>query len=107
MKKTFEFSLMLIIFYGVFTAFSYAALVFNPEPNTVWIAITSLLASAGLMLLYAQLVRISTQKILENKITNLEGDVRTKDQELKNAFKIKRAVEDEAEKTIPLENTQD
>lgn len=103
MKKAFEFSLMLIIFYGVFAAFSDAAVMFAETPNVVWVVISSLVASALLMVLYAQLVRISAKRKLERKIVNLEEDLHNKDTELKNAFKIKKAVEEEAEKTIHSE----
>jgi hypothetical protein len=67
--------------------------------------------AAGLLLLYSQIVMGSTRRKVTEKMTkaisDLEDQVRQKDQqvqkkdtELHDAFKIKKAVENEAEKTL-------
>jgi len=103
MKKAFEFLLMLIIFYG---AFDKAALVVAPNANTVWIVIIALVVAAGFLVLYSHIISSNEKHKLNDKIHELEGNLKTKDQEVKDAFKTKKAVEQEAEKTIPKENTE-
>ena len=111
MKKTFEFLLVLIIFYGVYSAFDDALIYIFPHLESFWIVIISLLAAAGLLLLYAHIVTTATKhKItekmtktvsdLEDKIHEKEQQVQEKDKQLHDAFKIKKAVQDEAEETL-------
>jgi hypothetical protein len=100
MKKIFEFLIMLIIFYGVYSAFQKVALLFTSLPSDLWVVIASLIASALILSLYAILVRSSIIEKYSAKIKKLEKEVKEKDQEVHDAFKIKHDVEDEAEKTI-------
>lgn len=100
MKKTFEFLIILIIFYGIYSAFKKAALLLSQPIDQLWIVISSLVASALVLTLYSQVVRSSVIKKYKSKIKELEKELEVKDQEVDDAFKIKRDVEVEAEKTI-------
>jgi hypothetical protein len=101
MKKAFEFLLILIIFYGVYSAFNDALPYMFPDLASYWIiVVSSLLFSVGLLFLYSWIISSSAKKMMNEKIHTLEGNLKEKDEEIKNAFKIKKAVEEEAEKTI-------
>ena len=111
MKKAFEFFLVLIIFYGVYSVFDDALPYVFPELQLFWIVIISLLVAAALLLLYAQIIASSTKlkvtekmkKVvddLENKVHAKDEEIEQKDSELHNAFKIKKSVQDEAEETL-------
>jgi len=111
MKKAFEFFLMLIIFYGVYSAFNAIFPMLAPEVQNFWVIIIALLVAAGLLLLYSRVITSEAQRKMQAKITNTIKDLETKvnekvheieqkDVELNNAFKIKKAVEVEAENTI-------
>ncbi|MFT7327901.1 MAG: low affinity Fe/Cu permease [Crocinitomicaceae bacterium] len=111
MKKAFELVLVFIIFYGVYSAFNKITSGFMPELSKFWVVIISLLVAAGLLLLYSGIL-VSRTKLkltekmtktvveLEHKIHEKEVEIEHKDSELKNAFKIKHSVEEEAEKTL-------
>ncbi|MFT6829482.1 MAG: cell division protein FtsL [Candidatus Paceibacteria bacterium] len=110
MKKTFEFLLVLIIFYGVYSAFDQIIPMFAPELNQFWLVIVSLLVAAALLLLYSQVIASSikkkvkekmTEKIsdLETQVKEKEEEVEQKDSELQDAFKKKKIVEEAAEAT--------
>lgn len=110
MKKAFEFFLVLIIFYGVYSAFDDALPYAFPNLESFWIII-SLLVAAALLLLYSQIIISSTKRRitekmakavsdLEHKVQETKAEVEKKDHELHDAFKIKKAVEQEAEKTL-------
>ena len=111
MKKAFEFFLVLIIFYGVYSAFDQIAPTFFPELKAFWIVIIALLVAAGLLLLYSVVVASSAkQKVkkslietihnLEDRVQEQQQEVEKKDSELKDAFRVKRAVEEEFEETL-------
>lgn len=111
MKKAFEGFMVLIIFYGVYSAFDNALPYLFPELKPFWIIIISLLVAAALLLLYSQVIVSSTKRKvkekmtkvvsdLENKVQEKEEEVKQKDSELHNAFKIKKAVEEEVEDTL-------
>lgn len=111
MKKAFEFLLVLIIFYGVYAAFDQIAPQFFPELASFWVVVVSLVVAAALLLLYSQIIAGSVKKKvkgrlsqamhdLEQKVQEKEKEVEKKDSELQDAFKIKKAVEDSAEKTL-------
>jgi predicted Holliday junction resolvase-like endonuclease len=111
MKKAFEFFLVLIIFYGVYSAFDDALLYVFPELKTFWIVVISLLVAAALLLLYSQIIIGSTKRKIKEKMTKVvsdleskvhekEEEVKQKDSELKDAFKIRKAVEEEVEDTL-------
>ena len=111
MKKAFEFFLVLIIFYGVYSAFDDALPYAFPNLESFWIVIISLLVAAALLLLYSQIIINSTKRRitekmakavsdLEHKVQETKAEVEKKDHELHDAFKIKKAVEQEAEKTL-------
>lgn len=103
MKKTFEFLIILIIFYGVYSAFENVAEYWLPDTSAVWVIIASLVASALILTLYSQVVRSSIIAMYKKKVEELEHEIEVKDQEVEDAFKIKHDVEVEAEKTIPEE----
>jgi len=111
MKKTFEFFIVLIIFYGVYSAFDDALLYIFPNLALFTIILISLLVAAGLLLLYSQVIIGSTQHKVTEKMTQVvsdleqqvrekEEEVRKKDIELHDAFKIKKAVENEVKETL-------
>lgn len=100
MKKTFEFCIILIIFYGVYSAFQTVAPMLFENPSRLWVVITSLIASTFVLALYSQVVRAGLVGKYQQKIKELEKEVELKDQQVENAFKIKRDVEVEAEETI-------
>lgn len=100
MKKAFEFLLILIIFYGVYSAFNDALPYMFPDLASYWIIVVSLLFSVGLLFLYSWIISSNAKNMMNEKIHALEGNLKEKDEEIKNAFKIKKAVEEEAEKTI-------
>jgi len=103
MKKTFEFFLVLIIFYGVYSVFDRAAPVVFDEPKTFWVVIVSLVIAVLLLMLYGQIIASSAKKNLKEKVVELEGNLQNKDKELQDAFKLKKAVEAEAQKIIEKE----
>lgn len=111
MKKAFELLLILIIFYGVYSAFEKIFPVFVPEMKMFWVVIIALVVAAALLFLYSGIIASDTTKKVKTKMTKTvsdledrvhekEQEVEKKDTELKNAFKIKKAVETEAEKTL-------
>jgi len=100
MKKIFESFLIIIIFYGVYSVFDDALPYVFPALESFWVIIASLLMSVALLVLYSSMVSSDAKKTMNEKIQVLEGDLKEKDQEIKDAFKIKKAVEEEAEKTL-------
>ncbi len=111
MKKVFEGILVLIIFYGVYSAFEKIAPVFIPELKIFWVIIIALIVAAALLLLYSSIIASGTKRKVTAKMTSAieelktrvqekEKEVAQKDSELKDAFKVKKAVEDEAEKAL-------
>ncbi len=111
MKRAFELLLVLILFYGVYSAFDVGLPYVFPYISDFWIVIVSLLAAFALLVLYSMIIYGNTKKSLAQKmkqtVSDLEEKVHIKEQELKekdtelhNAFKIKKAIEDEAEETL-------
>ncbi|MCI5051138.1 MAG: hypothetical protein MRY57_02425 [Candidatus Pacebacteria bacterium] len=110
-KRIFELFLTLIIFYGVYSVFDEALPYLFPNIESFWVVIIGLVVSLGLLLLYSFMVSQSTTKKvqekmnktvsdLEHNLVEKESEVQSTKNELDNAFKIKKAVEDEAEKTV-------
>lgn len=99
-KKLFEFFLVFIIFYGVYSVFDRASYVFSQRPNGFTVVVVSLLFSAGLLFLYSYIISSGAKNKFKATIDNLEEDIHKKDKELKSAFKVKKIVEDEAEESI-------
>ena len=100
MKKVFEFLIILIIFYGVYSAFDIAAVMIVASSSGLWIIIASLLASGLIVLLYSQVIRNSTSVKYKHQIQNLKRELEEAKHNLDHAFAIKKSVEEEAEKTI-------
>tara|TARA_B100001123_G_C14843875_1_gene841243 strand:- start:365 stop:685 length:321 start_codon:yes stop_codon:yes gene_type:complete len=99
-QKVFEFVLMLIIFYGVYSLFDGAANYMYENPNTVWVVIISLVIAAGMLLLYSYMIKNTADKKSRAKIKDLEKRVEEKEAALDSAFRIKRETEEAAEQTI-------
>lgn len=110
MKKVFEFILMVIIFYGVYTAFSHAAPVVIENPKDIWVGVVALLASAALLLLYSSLVGSEVkQKMkkdlhkLQTQIVEKEALITEKEEQVKKAQSFKEDLIKEAEASVFIE----
>ena len=99
-QKVFEFVLMLIIFYGVYSLFDSVAQYLFAAPETVWVVLISLVVAAGMLVLYSYIIKDSAKKQSAVKIKELEEKLHQKDSELQSAFKIKKDTEVAAEQTI-------
>ncbi len=104
MKKIFEAFLILVIFYGVYSAFSQVAPMLFENPNIFWVIVASLITAALLLFLYAGVISSATKQKLKQTIQHLEQDVQEKDLKLKNAFRFKKEIEEAAEETITINN---
>jgi hypothetical protein len=98
---------MLIIFYGVFSAFADAVPYIFPQLELFWIIIISLLVAAALLFLYSHIILNNITVKMTKTVFDLEQIIRGKEEELKkkeaelhNAFKVKKAVEYQAEETL-------
>ena len=100
MKKSFEFILILIIFYGVYSAFNQIAPMFIEHPNSFWVVIASLLVATGLLLLYAGIIAASAKQKFTEKVSELEQEIHKKDEEIKSAKTFKENLVREAEEAI-------
>lgn len=105
MKKAFEFILVLIIFYGVYAAFDKALPYVFPELAAFWIVIIALIVAALFLVLYSYIISSEARAQLNDKIHELEGTIKAKDDEVKNAFKIKQSVNAQAEESIEKDET--
>ncbi len=80
MKKSFEFFLVLIIFYGVYAAFTkIAAMLFLDDPKEFLVIIISLIAAALLFVLYSSVVSGEAKKKMKNNIDKLESEIKNRD----------------------------
>lgn len=107
MQKVLESVLVIIVFYGVFSAFTRMDEYFQLDYPVIAIALAALLFSAGLLLMYAGVIRREMKQKLQGDIKDLKKQVKHKDHALKDAFKVKKSVEDEAEATIEDANNSD
>jgi len=103
MKKTFEFILVLIIFYGVFAAFEKAAIIVSDEPKTIWIALFSLIAAALLLVVYNVIISSELKSNLNTDINSLKENIKEKEIEVKQAQSFKETLIHEAEESKPRE----
>ena len=104
MKKTFEFLIILIIFYGVYSAFQKAAQLLDPPLSVFWVVVLSLVASALILTLHSVMVKSTVSKKYRGEIKDLKKEVEQKGREVEDAFAIKKEVEEEAEKSIAEKN---
>ncbi|MCA9352555.1 hypothetical protein KC901_00020 [Patescibacteria group bacterium] len=104
MKKVFEFILVLIIFYGVYSVFHQVAPLLFDAPKLWAVVVVSLIVSALLLFLYGYVATLSTKKKLRRRIRDLEGNLEEKEKELKEAVKFKQAIETEAEESVLKED---
>lgn len=99
MKKTFEFFLVLIIFYGVYSAFNLAAPVLFQNPNEFWLIIISLVVAALILVLYSFIIRSEIKMEMKKNIDDLTSEIKQKDQEVKKAQTFKTDLIAEAEQS--------
>jgi predicted membrane protein len=104
MKKAFELFLVLIIFYGVYTAFDQAAPIFFENTQAIWVAAISLLAAILLLVLYSWIIASTAKRKLKETLSDLEKEITAKDVEIKSATSFKETLIKEAEETITREN---
>lgn len=103
MKKAFELILVLIIFYGVYSAFDQVAPMILPELSSFWVVVISLIVAALLLVLYAQIIGSSVKRKLKETVSHLKKEIDAKDEEIKTASSFKNMVIKEAEETINTE----
>ena len=104
MKKIFEFNLVLIIFYGVYSAFEKAAPVLFDNPETIWVIFSALVVAALILAFYSFIisseVRAKAKKdinILKTEIKEKETIIAKKEDEVVAAQTFKETFIDEAE----------
>lgn len=92
MRKAFELLLVLIIFYGVYSAFDQLApMVFN-TPKPFHVVGVSLITATLLLVLYAAVISRSTRVKIQKKLDDLTNEVKDRDSLLqKKDQEIKRA----------------
>ena len=112
MKKAFEFTLTLIIFYGMYELIQNFITYFSRDFETIWVIITSLVISTLLLLLYKAIVRNEVKKQMKGSIDILKSDIKEKENiinekisEVKKAQTFKDNLITEAE--ISISKTKD
>lgn len=103
MKRTFEFFITLIIFYGVYAAFDSIAPMLWDSPSQFWIIVTALIVASLILALYALVVRKSVSQAYQQRTDELHSELDATRKELAEAFKIKHDVEVAAEASIEKE----
>ena len=101
MKKVFEFILVLIIFYGVYSIFDGAASYLFENPKNILIVLVSLVFSTLILFIYKLVVSSEVKSLMKKDIDNLKTEVRQKDEDIKKAQTFKedlREVADQSEK---------
>lgn len=97
MRKTFEFFLVLIIFYGVYAAFDRAAPVVFDNPKTIWIILASLVVAALVLVLYNFIIGSELKSKMKKNISDLKSEIKQKDEAVKKAQTFKEDLINEAE----------
>ena len=103
MKKTFEFFLVLIIFYGVYSAFDSAAPVLFENPNGFWVIIVSLVVAALILVLYSFIISSEVQLKMKKNIDELKSEIKQKEQEVKKAKSFKEDLIAKAEQSKKID----
>ena len=101
MQKILETILVAIVFYGIFSALDSVNKYFELIYPTIFIVLGALLCSSGLILWYSWSIRRETRVSMNQDVQSLRHKVQQKDKELTEVYKIKKAVEQEAEMSIP------
>jgi len=106
MKKSFEFILVLIIFYGVYSAFEKAIPVLFNNPKDIWIIVSALIVSALILVLYSFLIGSEIKLKMKKDIDELKSEIKNKnariiekDEEVKKAQSFKEDLIIEAEQS--------
>lgn len=110
MKKIFEFLLILIIFYGVYTVLEKLIPLLRKDIQEVWIIFGSFFFSIFMILMYRLIVKREVSSKFKSSIKNLQNDLIQKDEllsqkddEIKKAQTFKENLVKEAESTNPVE----
>jgi len=94
----------------VYSAFQKALPYVFPDMKGFWVIIIALVVAAALLLIYSAVIagdaKRTLKQQLDDKISHLEQDVSKKDQELKDAFKIKKSVVEEGEEAIEYKKAE-
>ena len=103
MKKTFEFVLIIIIFYGIYSLFDGAASYLFKNPKNIWVIITALVVSAFLLFMYKLLISSEVKGTMKKHIDTLKTEIEKKEDEIKKAKSFKEDLIKEAEESISKE----
>ena len=110
MKKIFEFNLILIIFYGVYSAFEKAAPVLFDNPETIWVIFSALIVAALIVAFYSFIISSEIRAKAKKDITHLKTEIKEKEtliaekeDEVKAAQTFKEDLIKEAEQSDILE----
>ncbi len=110
MRKAFEFILVLIIFYGVYSAFDRAAPVVFENPKGIWVILVSLVLAALILVLYSFVIGGEVKRkmkknidVLKSEIKEKESVILEKEQEVKKAQSFKEDMIKEAEESQSVE----
>ncbi len=103
MKKTFEFILIIIIFYGIYSLFGGAASYLFKNPKSIWVIITALIISILLLVLYKYSISSEVKQKMKKDIDTLKIAIKDKEIEVKKAQTFKEDLITEAESTETVE----
>lgn len=103
MKKTFEFFLVLIIFYGMYSIFDGAARYLFENPKGILVILISLIFSALILFIYRLVVSSDVKNKMTKDIDNLKIEIKQKDEEVKKAQTFKEDLIAEAENSERME----
>lgn len=103
MKKTFEFILILFIFYGVYELFRRAASYLFDNLDQAWVVIAALVFSTLLLFIYKFTLTSHVKNKMKSEIHDLHNALKEKDLAIKKAETFKEDLIKEAEESEKLE----
>ena len=103
MKRTFEFILVLIIFYGIYELFYRGSAYFFDTLDQAWVVIASLVFSFLLLFIYKLTLTADVKNKMKGEIHDLHNALKEKDHVIKKAKTFKEDLIKEAEESEKVE----
>ncbi len=103
MKRSLEIIIVLVMFYGVWSLFARVADIFWKNPSTTVVVFVALITSIIIVYLYSLMIGNDATARLQTRVNELADLLSKKEQELDNAFKVKKDVIRESD--LYLKNT--